>query len=520
MIDPKGAGPVTPAPMVAHTTGFVRRSAISWQGLFLASAAFVLHLPQPTAAQEAPSREVVQPLPPPEAEALNAALRRLGGNPEDIDALLDAGEASIALEDTDAAYGFFMRAAELEPRSGRVRAGMAAILLRDENPFDALRLFEQAEAAGVPPAAIAADRGLAYDLVGNNAAAQGQYRLALDEGEDAEVRKRLAMSLAIAGDQYGSEAILLPLLQQRDLSGYRTRAFALAALGKVDEAVAIAETVLPARIATRIAPYLRYMPRLTRAQQAAAANLGNFPRAEEIGRDDPRVAQYAQEVPPRMARGGPDTRLVPSGEPLGRPASEPQAPARGEELPAVTVTAPPPAAPSPRTAAPGSQLARMQESQEEVPLPDSGPATGTVTASAPATPPNPVGLSEAFAGFDRPASESEPAPGAVDITAIEPPRELREPPPPAHPSRIWVQVATGRDMAALAFDWRRIVRNSGGLLDEGQGFTVDWGQTNRLVTGPFETRTEALGMVNKLKEAGLDTFMFTSGEGEAVASLR
>src|SRR5690606_24671301 len=106
-----------------------------------------------------------------------------------------------------------------------------------------------------------------------------EYRLALSLGESAVVSRRLAISQAIAGDQRASEATLLPMLQRSDLAAYRARAFALAILGKAEEAVSIAETMLPERLSSRMAPYLRYMPHLTRPQQAAAANLGAFPRA-------------------------------------------------------------------------------------------------------------------------------------------------------------------------------------------------------------------------------------------------
>ena len=128
-----------------------------------------------------------------------------------------------------------------------------------------------------------------------------------------------ALSQAISGDQRGSEATLLPLLQKQDLISYRTRAFALAILGKGEEAVSIAEKMLPADLSNRMAPYLRYMPRLTRAQQAAAANLGEFPPANEIGRDSPQIAALsAQNATPQVAERDPGSRLVPSGQPLGR----------------------------------------------------------------------------------------------------------------------------------------------------------------------------------------------------------
>src|SRR5690606_32093684 len=104
----------------------------------------------------------------------------------------------------------------------------------------------------------------------------------------------------------------------RDLAAYRTPAFALAVLDKTDEAVAIAETMLPERISSRIAPYLRYMPRLTLAQQAASSIPAVFPRAAQLDRDHSAIAAYSG--PPSAApapQPGADSRLVPAGEPLG-----------------------------------------------------------------------------------------------------------------------------------------------------------------------------------------------------------
>lgn len=131
-------------------------------------------------------------------------------------------------------------------------------------------------------------------------------------------------------------------------------------------------------------------------------------------------------------------------------------------------------------------------------------------------------LAEAFSDFTLDSAPVPTASGAVDITSIEPPRERPEPtppPPPAHPARHWVQVATGQDTSALRFDWRRIVRNAGGLLDDAEAFTASWGQTNRLLTGPFASATEAQQMVSSLAGEGVDAFRFSSREGEEIQSL-
>src|SRR5690606_11107466 len=117
--------------------------------------------------------------------------------------------------------------------------------------------------------------------------------------------------------------------------------------------------------------------------------------------------------------------------------------------------------------------------------------------------------------------------GSVDSTRAAPPREKRkvepaaapEPPKPVHPGRHWVQVATGRDTSALAFDWRRIKRQAGGLLDKAAPHVAAWGQTNRLVAGPFASAKEANDLVAKLKEEDVDSFRFISAQGEEVKPL-
>jgi tetratricopeptide (TPR) repeat protein len=446
------------------------------------------------------AQAVVQPLPDPATQKLNEALRTLSRNARSVDALVAAAEASLALDDVDAAGGFIQRAEAVAPADARVMGARASWLVRRQQPVEALRLFAEAERAGMLSLAHVADRGLAYDLVGDNASAQRDYELVLSAGANPAVSRRLALSHAIAGDQRASEATLLPLLQRSDLAAYRARAFALAILGKPDEAVSIAETMLPARLSSRLGPYLRYMSRLTRSQQAAAANLGVFPQAAQIGRDDPAIAAYgAQPASPAIARTA-DARLVPSGEPLG---------ARGADATPVVRAAVQPS----RAQAPSAQAVAADPAPPQPPPPRE-PA------------PEPRDLAAAFADFSLPAGNTAavgPASGAVDITSITPRREeppaAVPPPKPVIPSRHWVQVATGRDTDALAFDWRRIKRSAAGLLDRAEPHIASWGQTNRLVAGPFPSAREADRLVGELKEKDVDSFRFTSEQGEEVKPL-
>lgn len=530
----------------------------------VAAAALTLPFYAPVHAQE-----IMRALPDPATETLNDALRRLSRNPESVPALVAAGRASLALDDVSAALGFFSRAQAVAPEDGRVLVGLALVAVRRGEAVTALQLFRNAEAAGERMAPHAADRGLAYDLVGRNGRAQRLYRLALSEDESAEVIRRLAISYAIGGNADASEATLLPLLQRQDRAAYRTRAFTLAIRGRDEEAIAIAETMLPQRLSLRLAPYLRYMPRLTRAQQAAAANLGRFPAANEVGRDTAAIAAYtdandtpAATTPTPRTRAA--ERLKPRGEPLGPAAAQPtpeQAPAieleiaaaesatrqgLAEELPPVASAPQTPSGELPALAEVANDSVNQSAAQEEATVvttladgpqfrdPDEArppfsltETLGTTDAvpepqpEAEATPQT-VDLAEAFSDF---TLESAPLPsmqGAVDITTIDPPREQPEPeapPPQAHPARHWVQVATGQDTSAFRFDWRRIVRNSGGLLDDAEAFTAPWGQTNRLLTGPFSSAGEAQDMVSALAGEGVDSFRFSSREGEEIQIL-
>lgn len=577
---------------------------------------------------QAPLGPVVQQTPNSDSMNLNAALARLGRNPRDPYALIDAGQAALTVGDVDAAIGFFRRAEQVTPGNPRVKAGLARALVRSGNPFDAIPLFDEAERAGAVDAATALDRGLAYDLVADNATAQRYYRQALVGGQTEEATRRLAISLAIAGDKRASGSVISPLLMRQDKASWRTRAFALAILGQTEEAITVVNGTLPPGLAAGIAPYLRYMPKLTPAQQAAAANFGQFPRASEIGRDDPRVALYAPKTTRRPALASADSGLIPRGEPLGRnargrnsrdnrsasrnantqdsrerppevavleaptprrtasvarptlavarpaptparvpasssgrPVSAPPAamvqppapsvvaavppnpapvrpapvPPSVAALPALPAPAPPPSPPAQSAApisAPAPPPAAVAVSAAPAPAPPPVIQTSNATAQpsvpAPPVPPAPrrLTLAEAFSDLGRPAADATPASGAVDIRRIRPARvpaagtAAAAPAAPVHPSRIWVQLATGRDKTALSYDFRRMAREAQTAFKSKRAYVSSWGQSNRLLTGPFETQAAANAFIGQLRRANISgAFGWTSPAGRVVDAL-
>jgi len=244
------------------------------------------------------AQAMIQPLPgTSDADLLAATMRRVAANPLDVDALLTAGEQSLRVDDLSGAASLFARAEKIDPRNGRVRAGMASILVRSERPGEALRYFAQAQAAGLDPRRFAADRGFAYDLVGDQARAQADYRTALAGGPaNDETVRRYALSLGISGR--GEEALrqLQPLLGRSDRAAWRARAFIMAMTGDQSGAERIAATMMPAGMAQGLRPFFERLPSLPAADRAFAVHFGEVrPTPERIA--DARLAPVLAPLP-------------------------------------------------------------------------------------------------------------------------------------------------------------------------------------------------------------------------------
>jgi len=369
------------------------------------------------------SRPVVQQVGGHTGSTLSTALARLGRNPQDIEALIDAGNAALSAGDTDAAIGFFTRADRLSPGNPRIVAGLAGAHTAAGDGLGALPLFAALPAGVALPADRIADHGLADDLVGDNLGAQTLYLQALSAGAGDEARRRLAISLAISGDSRGSAAALSPLLQKQDRAAWRTRAFCLAILGQEEDAVAIAKAIMPTNLALGMAPYLRYMGRLTRAQQAAAANLGRFPLPSTIGIDDARVVAWQQSHGVQ--------HLATASAPRAPLAAPQGARVRGSdgELPAIGDAGAPPPEPAPSIEARApvpTRVASAAPATVSQPMVQPVPATSggyTLPPRAPEPAPSThrPSFAEAFAAFNGAPASGAQVPGAVDVRALDRP---------------------------------------------------------------------------------------------------
>jgi Flp pilus assembly protein TadD len=264
---------------------------------------------------------------PPGAVELRDAVRRIAQRPTDSYALTDAGYAAVKLGDYDAAYNFFTKANAIQPSDGRIKAGLGIAQVRRENPFEALSLFDEALRLGASERSFALDRALAFDLLGNFDRAERDYALAASYGPSDELALRHAISLSLAGKRDEADRMLIPMLQKENPEAWRTRAMMLAARGDHREASKIAQGFLSESEARRMDGYFRNMPRLTAAQQAAALHFGHFPVGSNIGEDSNAVVSLAAATGARPVAPVGDSRLIPTGEPLGaKTAAKPEKP--------------------------------------------------------------------------------------------------------------------------------------------------------------------------------------------------
>lgn len=541
----------------------------------LAMAVACLAAPASLRAQAAGAPISQSELQPSEAgSALASAMTALAQNPRDLEALLMAGEAALKLDDPRAALGFFGRADGVSPNNGRAKAGLGRAMLRLDQLGDGLRLMEQAGRLGYADEGLYVDRGLARDLVGNQAGAQQDYQAALRLApDDALAIRRYAVSLGIGGHVDQAEKLLKPLLYKSDRGAWRDDAFILAMNGRTDDALSITSRVMPRALADAIKPYMERMAMLTPEQRAAAVHLGQFPpglvnvRVASTALPTPAAtAQAAQQssaqtasasVAPARGRAASRRRVkeptlaqaavAPAVGPASSAAlSTTRTPDPAERPPIMPAPAPAPA-PVPARAVPnGTSVA----SRPAATAPASLPQAPAPQALPPQPPESPRTLADIMAEIEIPDEERKPDVTPVNLAEIaaiqDEKRKAREAAEAkakriaeaakrkaeaeakakadaekkrlaANPARYWVQIGAGNKSAA-AFTLKRMKKQYD-ALGKHDGWTADWGRTNRLVVGPFSNLTKAKAVEAEMKKAGSDAFVWRSDAGEEVTPI-
>jgi len=441
-----------------------------------------------------PPGAIVQPLEDPAMVEHRRALTTLAANPRSVSALVGAGRSAVAMGDGEAALSFFARADEIEPRNPRVKAGMASALVLLERGQAAMPLFAEALALGAPEVEIARDRGLAYDMAGDPRRAQQDYALVLRREDDPEVRRRLALSLAISGRREEALETISAQLRRQERAAWRTQAFVLALTGDTRGATETASRMMPGA-GQSMGPFFARLASLSPAQKAMAVHFGHFPRDGRasastmtdtsadpgalalaqanvpqpvrpearvpVRQAEPERARAEPRVEPRVERRRPDTPSiwdVRGGQPGRRPARDPEIAAPVERR-----------QPETRRFEPEPEPVRQPE-PEPVREPEPAPVhsapvqiadAGSFTTIAPGFELNPGNPrpDEAVA-TPPPEAQPEPPPHAVQTVPQSAPVELSDiaavvanlpdPPRPAPAARPPARVAETRPTPARA----------------------------------------------------------------------
>ena len=389
------------------------------------------------------------------SDALARNMKLLSTSPNSFDALIGAGRASLALGDGQAAAGFFGRAEEAWPASPLPQAGMGAALAIEGDGAAALQYFARATQRGATQAMIGADRGLAYDLVGQHAQAQADYRAALSGRDGDEARRRLALSLAISGQKADALSLLSPLMARGDAAGARTRAFVLALTGDANGAKSAIEAAMPGS-SSNMAYFFRKLPALRSDQKAAAVNLGIFPHSLD--------AQVAARPPVTIT----PVNII-QRNPTPRPAeNEDRIGSIEQWLAQATHADSPTSAPEPASEA-APQPAPQQMASVSLP----------VIASQRAR-------SDAVAGSSQ---------------------------------KLWVQLASGPNANELPDAFERMKKRNRDLFEGISGYVAEEPGRARLLIGPFRNSQEAGIFTDDLASVRIDAFTWTSKPGQPIRKL-
>lgn len=499
----------------------------------------------------------------PEA-ALARNLRLVADNPRNFQALVAAGRAALATGDTQAAAGFFGRAEELSPRSWQPQAGKAAAMVAMGDPRGSFAFFDRAQQFGATQMHIALDRGLAFDLIGDQARAQSDFRVALLGAEADEARRRLALSLAISRDIKGAAATIEPLLARRDPEALRINAFVLALAGDREGARRTIDAAMPGA-GNRFEPFFKVLPVLRPEEKAAAVHLGIFPKdaSQRYAQAEPvpssPVLSIGNSARPRNT-ASPSRSNRQAKQPAKKPVAVAEAPRRAvrqAEPPSTYMAMVRPSLDPSRYAStrrpktePAPAKTKQRAESEPEPRPagrlddiaeaisqavDEEPANGLVQV-ADAQPPEPA---FAFAGPKTQVSKPkvETPPPNVSRPKVEtPPLNVSRPKPDPKAAKLaadrkaradaakaaraeaaklgvagtnWVQLAGGANQDRMGAEFKKLAARAGSLLKSRSGYVTEGKDYFRLLVGPFASRGEAQAFVNKLAKAGVDGFSWT-----------
>jgi Flp pilus assembly protein TadD len=434
-------------------------SGISFFGALIACAGGLACVAAPVAAQGSYS-----PYNESAASALARYVRTLAQEPKNFDALIGAGRAALEIGDPQAAAGFFARADEVNPKSPLPQEGMGAAQVANGDGKAAMPYFTRAQQLGATQAMLGCDRGLAYDLLGQQAKAQADYQAALSGPDGEEARRRLALSLAISGDRSNALAALAPLSASGDAVVSRVRGFVLALTGDSNAAASAINAAMPGS-SSSLAPFMQRLQGLPAGQKAAAVNLGIFP--------DSNQTAYAYVAP----------------------------------------------APTPPAAAPAQPATvAMSETVTTDRLAGVDALLGVSTAAQPAAAPPPVPFQAVAPQVQQAAVRPQPIQAAYS-SPPKPAVAQRTEATAAGDGKIWLELGSGQNASALSQRFERMKSDNSDIFKGITAFVAQGADRAHLIIGPFRGSSDANIFEDDLQTVGIAAFRYTNSDSARIVPV-
>jgi tetratricopeptide (TPR) repeat protein len=158
-------------------------------------------------------------------------------------------------------------------------------------------------------------------------------------------------------------------------------------------------------------------------------------------------------------------------------------------------------------------------------FPDSGGTAYAYNAPAQqgyATASTTIVASDRLAGIDD--LLKAPAPSAAPVRVAYAPQVRRQPAPvaqrgPSVQPKIWLQLASGPNAAALPEEFERIKSRNSELMEGIRGYVAKGAGRSRLVIGPFRGSSDAEIFADDLQTVGVDAFKWTNSASDEIVPL-
>ena len=141
--------------------------------------------------------------------------------------------------------------------------------------------------------------------------------------------------------------------------------------------------------------------------------------------------------------------------------------------------------------------------------PDAGTARALAASPAPTYQPSPA-----------PSWQSAPSTQLAYATAparLAPSSVQSQPAPKAR--KVWLQLASGQNPAALPGQFKRLKSRNSELFDGIKGYVAKGPDRSRLVIGPFRGSSDAEIFQQDLESVGIDAFSWTNSESDTIVPL-